>query len=64
MTPGIPDPARIVEVDGFGRDPKTPQHDYNNPNFWEIEINGIHSNTKFLSQQKLLFFNTRLVSCL
>jgi hypothetical protein len=26
----------------------------NNPNFWEIEIKGIHSNTKFWSQQKLL----------
>jgi hypothetical protein len=27
----------------------------NNPNFWEIEINGIYQNTKFWSQQKLLF---------
>jgi hypothetical protein len=27
----------------------------NNPNFWKIEINGIYWNTKFLSQQKLLF---------
>jgi hypothetical protein len=26
MTPEIPDPTEIVEVDGFGRDPKTPQH--------------------------------------
>jgi hypothetical protein len=26
-SPGIPDPAKIVEVDGFGRDPKTTQHD-------------------------------------
>jgi hypothetical protein len=27
MTPRIPDPTEIAEVDGFGRDPKTPQHD-------------------------------------
>jgi hypothetical protein len=27
MTPGIPDLAEIVEVDDFGRDPETPQHD-------------------------------------
>jgi hypothetical protein len=32
--------------------------------FGEIEINGIHSNTKFWSQQIFLFLNTRLVSCL
>jgi hypothetical protein len=25
--PRIPDPAEIVEVDGFGQDMKTPQHD-------------------------------------
>jgi hypothetical protein len=27
MNPGIPDLARIVEVDSFERDPETPQHD-------------------------------------
>jgi hypothetical protein len=27
MTPQIPDPAGIAEVDGFERDPETPQHD-------------------------------------
>jgi hypothetical protein len=27
MTPEIPDPAGIVEVDGFRQDPKIPQHD-------------------------------------
>jgi hypothetical protein len=27
MTPGIPVPAKIVEVDGVGQDPKNPQHD-------------------------------------
>jgi hypothetical protein len=27
MTPEIPDPAEIAEVDAFGRDPETPQHD-------------------------------------
>jgi hypothetical protein len=26
MTPVILDPAGIAEVDGFGQDPKTPQH--------------------------------------
>jgi hypothetical protein len=26
-SPGIPDPAKIAEVDGFRRDPETPQHD-------------------------------------
>jgi hypothetical protein len=26
-TPRIPDPAEIAEVDGFGRDPETPQHE-------------------------------------
>jgi hypothetical protein len=25
--PGIPDPAKIMEVDGFGQDSETPQHD-------------------------------------
>jgi hypothetical protein len=34
--------------------------DCNNPNFREIEINGIPSNTKFWSQQKLLY----PISCL
>jgi hypothetical protein len=27
MTPGIPDPAEIAEVDGYKQDPETPQHD-------------------------------------
>jgi hypothetical protein len=27
MTPGISDPAEIVEVDGVGQNPETPQHD-------------------------------------
>jgi hypothetical protein len=44
--------------------PRVRRHSCNNPNFWEIEISGIHSNTKFWSQQKLLLWNTRLVSCL
>jgi hypothetical protein len=26
MAPRIPDPAEIAEVDGFERDPETPQH--------------------------------------
>jgi hypothetical protein len=30
--PRIPDPAEIVEVDGFGRDPETPQ--YNGMQRW------------------------------
>jgi hypothetical protein len=29
-----------------------------------MEINGIYSNTTFWSQQKLLFLNTRILSCL
>jgi hypothetical protein len=28
MTPRIHNLAKIVEVDGVGRDPETPQHDY------------------------------------
>jgi hypothetical protein len=27
MTPGISNPAKIAEVDGFGQDSETPQHD-------------------------------------
>jgi hypothetical protein len=27
MTPKLSDPAEIVEVDGVGRNPETPQHD-------------------------------------
>jgi hypothetical protein len=27
MTPGISDLAEIAEVDNFGQDPETPQHD-------------------------------------
>jgi hypothetical protein len=38
--------------------------DCNNPIFRKIEINGIYSITKFCSQQKLLFLNTRSFSCL